>query len=176
MMVRLWSTNSAKGIARFCIGVLAVMVTAACFYSFKGGGLPDHIRTIAVVPFENETPVSDVQREISDSLRSKLAKRLGLREASENRANAIVRGTIRLYQTDIPVGATAGTQAPTTSRRTVNIVLDVDVTDQVTAKSLWSRKSLSVEGQYDEGAERVGRSQAIDRIVNMIVEGVQSQW
>jgi hypothetical protein len=151
-------------------------IMSACIYGFKGGGLPDHIKTIAVVPFDNETAVTDVQREISDSLRSKLARRLGLRDAPENRANAVVRGTIRHYQTDIPVGVNAGTQAPTTSRRTVSITLDVEVTDQVNGKSLWSRKSFTVEGQYDEGAELQGRSQAIDRIVNTIVEGVQSQW
>lgn len=156
--------------------IALVLGMSACIYSFKGGGLPPHIKTIAVVPFENETAVSDVQREISDSLRSRLARRLGVREAAENRANAVVSGTIRQYQTDIPVGVTSNTNAPTTSRRTVNIVLDVDVVDQISGKSLWTRKSLSVEGQYDEGAELEGRAQAIDRIVNAIVEGIQSQW
>ncbi len=158
------------------LAALICLTTVACIYSFKGGGLPAHIKTIAVVPFENETAVSDVQREISDSLRSRLSRRLGVREAAEARANAVVRGVVKQYQTDIPIGVNANTQAPTTSRRTVNIVLDIDVIDQVTGKTLWSRKALIVEGQYDEGAELEGRAQAIDRIVNTIVEGIQSQW
>jgi hypothetical protein len=33
-----------------------------------------------------------------------------------------------------------------------------------------------VTGQYDEQEEAKGRSEAIDRVVNAIVEGVQSQW
>lgn len=161
---------------RVIVCCLLLVTLPACFYSFRGGGLPPHIKTIAVVPFENETAVSDVQREVADSLRSRLIKRLGVREAPESRANAVVRGTIRQYQTDIPVGVNAGTNAPTTARRTVQIVLDIDVVDQVNGKSLWSRKGFVVEGQYEEGSELQGRSQAIDRIVNGIVEGVQSQW
>lgn len=160
----------------FLASLLAAVLLTSCLYSFAGGGLPAHIKTIAVVPFENETAVSDVQREISDSLRLRLATKLGVREAAEARANAVVRGTVRQYQTDIPVGVTSNTNAPTTSRRTVSIVLDIDVIDQVSGKSLWSRRGLNVEGQYDEGAELEGRAQAIDRIVNTIVEGIQSQW
>lgn len=162
--------------SRFLVALLTTLLLTSCLYSFAGGGLPAHIKTIAVVPFENETAVSDVQREISDSLRLRLATKLGVREAAEARANAVVRGTVRQYQTDIPVGVTSNTNAPTTSRRTVSIVLDIDVIDQVSGKSLWSRRGLNVEGQYDEGAELEGRAQAIDRIVNTIVEGIQSQW
>jgi pre-mRNA-splicing helicase BRR2 len=53
---------------------------------------------------------------------------------------------------------------------------DVDVVDEVTGKTLWSRKDYTVEGQYDEQQELLGRSQALDRLVNAIVEGAQSQW
>jgi hypothetical protein len=150
---------------------------SACFYHFTGGGLPSHVKTMAVVPFDNQTAVSDIQREISDSLRSKLENRLGLSEASVDKANAVVRGTIRQYQVDIPVGVNAGTRVATAStRRMLQIVLDIDVTDEVTGKSLWSKKSFTVTGQYDEQEEAKGRSEAIDRVVNAIVEGVQSQW
>jgi len=147
-----------------------------CLYSLRGGGLPGHIKTIAVVPFENETPVADLQREVSDSLRARLANRLGLRDAAVNRANAVVRGTIHRYDADIPVGFAANTRAPTSTRRQVSMSLDVDVVDQVTGKTLWSRKSFVVEGQYDERAEAQGRSRAIDQLVQAIIQGAQSQW
>lgn len=147
-----------------------------CFYGFTGGGLPSYIRTIAVIPFDNQTPVSDVEREISDSLRTRLIGRLGLRAAPEARANAVVRGTIRRYEADIPVGYEARTRTPTDVGRMLQMVLDVDVVDQRTGKSLWSRKGYMVDGQYPESQERLGRSRAVDKLVTAIVEGVQSQW
>lgn len=157
--------------------VAAVALTATgCFYGFTGGGLPSNIRTIAVIPFDNQTPVSDIEREISDSLRTRLIGRLGLRAAPESRANAVVRGTIRRYEADIPVGYEARSRTPTNVGRMLQMVLDVDVVDQKTGKSLWSRKGYMVEGQYEESAERVGRSKAVDKLVTAIVEGVQSQW
>jgi hypothetical protein len=153
-----------------------LVATGACFYGFKGGGLPGHIKTIAVVPFDNETPITDLQRELSDSLRIRLVNRLGLRAASENRATAVVHGTIHRYTADVPIGYDATRRTTSTAQRKLEIVFDIDVVDQVTGKTLWSRKSYTVEGQYAEGQELLGRSQALDRVVNDIVEGAQSQW
>jgi hypothetical protein len=48
--------------------------------------------------------------------------------------------------------------------------------DQVTGKTLWQRKGLLAEGQYEERAVAAGRRQAIERIVNDVIEGAQSQW
>jgi hypothetical protein len=35
---------------------------------------------------------------------------------------------------------------------------------------------MSGEGDYDERAEAAGRTKAIEKLVNDIVEGAQSQW
>jgi hypothetical protein len=86
-----------------------LLVLAACGvrYSFTGGGLPAEIRTLAVVPFDNETSSPEIQQELYEQMRSELRRRLGLRDAPETRADAIVRGTIRGYQADVPVGFSA---------------------------------------------------------------------
>jgi len=159
-----------------CVFAVTTLALSACPYHFSGGGLPSHVRTMAVIPFDNQTAVADVQRELSDSLRARLTNRLGLRDASSGKADAVVRGTIRQYQADVPVGYSANTNAPTTARRQLQILLDIDVIDQVTGKSLFSRKGFVVTGEYDEQQEAQGRAQAIDRVVTAIVEGVQSQW
>lgn len=153
-----------------------VAALSGCLYGFHGGGLPSHIHTISVIPFDNQTPVADIQREISDSLRVRLVSRLGLREASEARASAVVRGTIRRYESGIPIGVDSRSRAATAVQRALEMVLDIDVIDQTTGKSLWSRKGYMVQGQYAEGQESLGRSIAVDKIVSAIVEGVQSQW
>src|SRR3954451_14187660 len=156
---------------------LVLVALTACFpYGFTGGGLPSHIRTVAIVPFENQTATPELPREITDALRTKLHDRLGLRDASESKANAIVRGTVQRYETDIPIAYNANNKQATSARRQLQLVVDIEMVDQVTGKTLWQRKGLLSEGQYEERGETAGRKLAIDRIVSDVIEGAQSQW
>lgn len=147
-----------------------------CIYGFKGGGLPSHIKTVAVIPFENQTATPELQREITEQLRIKLRDRLGLREASEGKASAIVRGSVKRYEIDIPIGYSADRRSSTTARRMLQLVVDIEMVDQTNGKTLWARKGVAAEGQYEERGEPAARLNAIDRIVNTLVEGAQSQW
>jgi hypothetical protein len=158
-------------------GVLSVVLLTGCLYSLSGGGgLPRHIRTVAVIPFENETANPEVAGELHLVLRKTLGDRLGLREAPETRASAIVTGTIRKYEPDVAVGFSADPALATTARRRVQVVVDVKIVDQTTGKTLFERAGLQAEGEYAERAEPTGRKQALERIVNDIIEGAQSQW
>ncbi|OYV66536.1 MAG: hypothetical protein B7Z72_11175, partial [Gemmatimonadetes bacterium 21-71-4] len=107
---------------------------------------------------------------------SELQKRLGVREAPEARADAIVRGTITGYEADVPVSFSANPAQTVSARRRLQITLDVEIVDQITGKTLWSRKGLSASGEYAERAETDGRKLAIQHIVDDIVDGAQSQW
>jgi hypothetical protein len=156
---------------------LALLLLGACIpYSFTGGGLPSHVRTVAILPFDNQTATPELPRELTDTLRNRLRDRLGLREASEAKANAVVRGTIQRYETDIPIGYSANNKQTTTASRMLQLVVDIEMIDQVTGKTLWQRKGLLAEGQYEERGEITGRARAIARIANDVVEGAQSQW
>lgn len=161
---------------RFGTYSLVLIALTACFYGFTGGGLPSHIRTVAIVPFENETATPELPRELTDALRVGLHDRLGLRDAAESRANAIVRGTVQRYEIDIPIGYSATNKQATSSKRSLQLVVDIEMVDQVTGKTLWQRKGLLSEGQYEERGETAGRKQAIDRIVGDLIEAAQSQW
>ncbi len=154
----------------------ALMLTACMPYGFAGGGLPSHVRTIAVLPFDNQTAAPELQREVFDVLRAQLYRKLGLRDATEAKANALVRGSIQRYETDIPIGYSADNPATTSARRMLQISVDVELVDQVSGKTLWQRKGLIAQGQYEERGEAQGRQKAIERMVNDIVQGAQSQW
>ena len=155
-----------------------LIVVAACWspYGFAGGGLPASIKTVAVLPFDNETATPDLQRDVTEALRKQLAGKLGLREAAENRANAVVRGTILRYDLDIPIGFSADPKRATTARRKLQITVDVSIIDQSSGKPLLERRGMISEGEYAEGAELAGRKQAVEKLVDEIVRGVQSQW
>jgi hypothetical protein len=156
-----------------------LLLLGACIprYGFAGGGLPSNIRTMAIQPFDNETPSPELQGEILEAMRKELHSRLGVRDAPTDRADALVRGVVRTYDPDIPVGFSANSSAqPVTSRRKLQITLDVQILDQTNGKTLWEKKGLRAEGDYAERDEAGGRREAIKRIVSDIVEGAQSQW
>jgi hypothetical protein len=157
---------------------LSVLLLSGCLYGFAGGGLPPSIKTVAVLPFENQTPEPTLTQEVSVAVREAVQSRLGLREASENQADAVVRGTISRYEPALPVAYQGNSQnnQVTVSRRLVQITVSVEILDQRRGKPLWSRSGLLLEGDYSPGQERDGRQKALDKLVTNIVEGAQSQW
>jgi hypothetical protein len=161
---------------RAALALIAFAVLASACYGFVGGGLPPHVKTVAVMPLENETATPDLPAELQEALRNGLRNRLGLREASEERASALVRGKITRYEPDIPVAFSANPAQATTARRRLRVQVDIEIVDQVTGKTLWSRTGIQAEGEYSERGEAQGRRQAIERIVNDVIEGAQSQW
>jgi hypothetical protein len=160
---------------RRLLGALALIACVGC-YGFAGGGLPSHVRTVAVMPIENETATPELPGELQEALRDGLRARLGLRAASEERASALVRGRITRYEPDIPVAFSSDPNQATTARRRLRVQVDIEIVDQVTGKTLWSRTGMQAEGEYAERGEAQGRRQAIERIVNDVIEGAQSQW
>jgi len=157
---------------------LLLAFLAACWspYGFAGGGLPSHVHTVAVLPFENETPHAELQREVWQALRAAMQSRLGVRDAPESRADAVVRGTLVRYDVDIPIAYAANTRQVTSARRKLQVVCDIEIIDQKTGKTLWQRKGLTAEGEYEENSEATGRRIALERLVNDVIEGAQSQW
>ena len=165
--------------ARSSLLISLALVLGGCFgihYGFAGGGLPSNIRTMAVLPFDNQTTSPEVQRELVDVMRHELQRRLGVRDASESRADAIVRGVINAYDVDVPVAVSSNPSTAVTARRRLQLTVDVEIVEQDNGRVLFQRKAMRGEGDYDERAEAVGRRKAIDKIVNDIVEGAQSQW
>ena len=162
---------------RFGAYSLALVALTACIpYGFTGGGLPTHIRTVAILPFDNQTATPELPRELTEAIRAGLHDRLGLRDATEAKANALVRGTIQRYEVDIPIGYSANNKQVTTASRLLQMTVDIEMVDQVTGKTLWQRKGLLAEGQYQERGEAEGRKKAIETIVRQMIEGAQSQW
>ena len=158
------------GIFHRLVAVAGLLWLGGCgvHYGFSEGAFPPNVRTMAILPFENETATPELRRE--------LQRRLGVRDASQERADALVRGTIVSYDVDVPVAFSADPRQAVSARRRLQITIDVEILDQTTGKMLWQRKGLRAEGEYAERAELEGRKQAITKIVNDIVEGAQSQW
>ncbi len=163
--------------------LLSLPLLAGCWYGFAGGGLPADIKTVAVLPFDNLTTEPALTQEVNLAVQTAMQGRLGLRAAGESTADAVVRGSITRYEPDLPVAYTsggvtneAGNSNVTVTQRALQMTLSIEILDQRTGKSLWQRKGLIVEANYDAGQESVGRERALEKLVTDIVDGAQSQW
>jgi hypothetical protein len=139
---------------------LSALALGGCLYGFAGGGLPPNNKTVAVLPFDNQTPEPTLTQEIAVAVREAVEGRLGLRQASERQADAVVRGTITRYEPDLPVAFTGeegqGGQVSVT-RRLVQMSVSVEILQQDGGKPVWLRCGLLLEGDYDPGLVADGR-------------------
>ena len=158
--------------------MLALLLVAApgCIYGFRGGGMPSHVRSAAILPFDNRTGEPALAQEVSDAIREAVERRLGLRPAAEANADVVVRGEIVRYEPDIPLSYEAGQGRVNVTRRRVQIVVYVEIYDQRQGRALWQRSGLSVDGEYEPPREVEGRRLALQKLVTDVVEGAQSQW
>ncbi len=131
---------------------------------------------MAILPFENDTPEPALTQEVNDAVREAIEGRLGLRLAGEATADAVVRGRVVRYEPDLPVAFQPGQGQVTVTRRKVQLTVDVEIVNQREGKTVWKRQGLSVDGEYDPPQEAQGRKLALQKLVNDIVDGAQSQW
>lgn len=159
--------------------VLIALAATGCNYSFRAGSFPPpHIRSIAILPFENETTRFELTGELYEKLLSNLPAALGVRTAGEDVADAIVRGSITRYDIAAPNyrAAAAGRPAEVLQRQ-VNISVRVEIIDLVENVILWESSNVAARGQFPEGSpEEQGRIDAIELLVQGIVDGAQSNW
>jgi hypothetical protein len=158
------------------VRLAAVVGLSGCMYGFAGGGLPPNVHTMAILPLENETPSPDVSKELYEEMRRELQRRLGVRDAPEARADAVVRGKVVTYDADVPVGFSADPRQAVSARRRLAITIDIEIVDQTNGHTLFQAKSQRAEGDYNERAEAEGRKQAIQKLISDIVDGIRRQW
>ena len=155
------------------------LLLSACTYSFVGGGLPQHIRTVAVLPFENNTPQPLLESEIEIRIQEEIPRNLGVRLAAAGAADAVIRGRITGYEEiAASVRPTGQDERVPVVQRQVRIVYEAEIYDMREDLSLWRGQGQAVVGNFAPESETPehGRARAIEELVGDIIEGAQSQW
>jgi hypothetical protein len=156
------------------------LLLSGCLYSFTGGGLPGHIRTVAIVPFESENAPAVVSAEATLQLRTQIPSKLGLRLADQRVADAIIRGRILGEEETTPAftAESGGRGGVTVLQRQVRINFEAEIYDVRNDRPIWKQSGLSAVGNFQPNREQAsaGRNRAIEEMVQKIVEGAQSQW
>jgi hypothetical protein len=113
---------------------------------------------------------------VNDAVREAFQGRLGLRPAGESNADAVVRGRVVRYDADVLLSFQTGQGVTNVTRRQVQITVDVEIFDQREGKTLWQQQGLTEVGEYQPPQEVDGRKVALQKLVNALVDGAQSQW
>ncbi len=111
-------------------------------------------------------------------MRAAVQGRLGLRQAGEATADAVVRGSISRYEPDVVVAfAGGGNSQVTVDKRLVQVTVSVEIVSK-DGRTIWQRSGMLVEGDYEPATETEarGRGRALSKLVTNIVDGAQSQW
>jgi hypothetical protein len=163
--------------------VVAAVFTGGCNYGFSGGGgFPADVRTIYIEPFENQTVQVELDQQLFRKLTDGLPRALGGRPGTESNADAIVRGRILRYE-DVAQSyrATTGQQQQSgvdVLKHQVQITVAVEIVDRKRNVILWDSNSIVGRGEYriNDQRDTDGRDQALKHILQLIIDGAQSQW
>ena len=161
----------------------SALLLTSCNYGFSGGGgFPSDVRTIFIEAFENETVQVELDQQLFRKLNEKLPRALGARPGTEADADAHVRGRITRYE-DVAQnyrstmgGQTSGVDVLT---QQVQISVAVEIVDRKRNVILWESQSVVGRGEYrlDGGEDVTGaRDKAMEHILQLIIDGAQSQW
>lgn len=138
----------ARGV-RLLLAVAVAAAAAGCGYSLAGRGsfLPDYIRTIAVPPFTNATPVYDVDRRVTERVRSELIGRGNYTvEASERQGvDAVLSGEV----SSITITPVSFNQQQQASRYVLTLTARIEFKDIKTDKVLWSNPALAFREEFE---------------------------
>jgi hypothetical protein len=138
-------------IQRVCMQLLVVLALAAsvaCGYSLAGRGafLPPHIRVIGVPTFTNLTSVYDIERRITERVRSELIGRGKYRiEPSATGVDAVIAGEI----TAIRIEPTAFNDQRQATRHQLLLTAKIEFRDVTSNKIIWSNPSMQFKDEYE---------------------------
>jgi hypothetical protein len=146
-------------VALLALAIAAPWLTAGCGYALAGRGsfLPEYIQTIGVPQFVNSTPVFDVDRRVTDRVRSELAGRGKYKVfPTEAGHDAVLTGEI----VSIAFAPVSFNQQQQASRYVLIMTSRVEFKDQKTGKVLWSNPAM----QFREEFEPTTATDALDPI------------
>jgi hypothetical protein len=127
--------------------VLAVLAQSGCGYSLAGRGsfLPDYIKRIGVPQFTNNTPVFQLDRQVTERVRSEFIGRGRWTVVTESSGvDGLVTGVISSV-TLTPVAFNTAQQA---TRYALTLSAQVEFKDMRTNKVLWSNPAMQYREEF----------------------------
>ncbi|MEA1997332.1 MAG: LPS assembly lipoprotein LptE, partial [Gemmatimonadota bacterium] len=157
--------------------LLSVLVLSArCSHYSTSGRLPEHIRTVYIPTFENETAEFLLPQLITDDITELFLSEANLRLGEAGEAEAALVGKVRRYYEEAETFGRAR-ELEVTGRR-VTIVIEVEFIDKVENKTLWQNRNFSrwVVYEPDKESEEEAARRVVKLLSEDLISSVLQQW
>jgi Lipopolysaccharide-assembly len=130
------------------VGAWCMVLAAGCGYSLAGRGsfLPESIKTIGVPMFANHTSVFELERRVTEKVRSELIGRGRYKVLPDSTG---VDGLLIGEITGVTLAPASFTEQRQASRIVVVMTAKIEFKDTATGKVLWSNPSLQFREEYE---------------------------
>jgi len=169
-MLRLRQVPLSHSVRPVTAGMAFVLLAAlAGCYSFKGGSVPPHLKTIAIPLVDDQSGFGQpgLREEFTSELTNMFINDNSLEIADRSVADAILEGAITSVS-DAPSVVQQGEQV---SKRRITIAVKFDLQDMKLRKKMWD-KTFSNWGDYDSGGGLSQRKTGLDDAIRKISEDI----
>jgi hypothetical protein len=130
------------------VGAWCLALSASCGYSLAGRGsfLPESIKTIGVPMFANHTSVFEVERRVTEKVRSELIGRGRYKVLPDSTG---VDGLLTGEITAITIAPASFTEQRQASRYVFVMTARIEFKETATGKVLWSNPSMQFREEYE---------------------------
>lgn len=145
---------------------------AGCAYSFRGGSVPPHLKTVAIPIVEDQSGYGDPT--LRDLFTTQLVERFmndnTLQLADRNTADSMVEGVI-VNVKDAPNVLQGGEQV---AQRRITVTVRVTFQDLKLRKKVWE-KEFNNWGDYPSGSGLTQRNEGVKEAVRKLTEDILNE-
>jgi len=148
------------------------IVLSGCTYSFKGGSVPPHLKTVAIPIVEDQSGYGDPT--LRDLFTQKLVERFTndntLQLTDRNTADSMLEGVVTDVK-DVPEVLQGGEQV---TLRKITVTVRMTFEDLKLRKKVWE-KSFTNWGNYPSGGGLTQRNEGIQLSVEKLTEDILNE-
>ena len=145
------------------------MVFTGCTYSFKGGSVPPHLKTLAIPLVEDQSAYGDpaLRKSFTDQLVNLFTNDNTLQLTNSNTADCILEGII----TDVKDAPSVLQGNEQVAQRRITVKVRMTFQDLKLRKKVWE-KEFSNWGDYPSGGGLTQRSEGATEAVRKLTEDI----
>jgi len=148
------------------------VLAAGCRYSFTGGSVPPHLKTIAIPIIQDQSGFGDprLKDQLTDQLVSLFRGDNTLQLADRANADAVLDAVVTRVSDD-PLVVNPGELV---SERRITVAVHVTLTDQKQRRKMWE-KDFNQWGDYPSGGGPTQRDAGIQEAVKKLTEDILNE-
>ena len=152
--------------------LLSAVVFSGCVYSFKGGSVPAHLKTIAIPLVQDQSGYGDptLRDEMTQGLVDRFTNDNTLQVTDRGTADSMLEGVVTDVK-DAPSVVQAGEQV--TARR-ITVTVHVTFQDLKLRKKIWD-KDFSNWGDYPSGGGLSQRNDGVKEAIRKLTEDILNE-